>query len=398
MTFRSESSENISLLFVGDVFMGGGFLRVQPELQDGFLTPFKVVKQVFSQADLRFGNLESPLDDRGQMREGKASILSAPPETLVALTFLDFDILSLGNNHIMDFGAESLTATKETLAAEGIVSVGAGRSLAEARAPQTLSRGGVRVTFLAYTTAEAHVNAVLATETGAGCVPYQWDVIEADLERANETSDIVCVSLHWGFEYSRYPSPDQIKLAHRIVDSGATIIVGHHPHVVQGCERYGGGVIFYSLGNFFFPDYRYKGGLQHHWPERSRTSLIAHCTVDGAGTLNDIELVPCIQAPSFVLSPLDGAAKASHLRRVEEWSQKIQAQEYEAFWVEYIPRVERYLESREAGKMLQAVGKRLREGGLRSLWRGFSLRSLMNLFRAFMRVLRRQLLKLSRDG
>lgn len=384
------------LLFVGDLFLGGEFLQAQPTMEDGFLTPFKALKPLFSEADLCFGNFESTLDGCGPLREGKGSILNAPSEALAALSYLEFDVLSLGNNHIMDYGAKSLIATKEALAGAGIAVVGAGRDMAEARAHRILPSDGLRVAFLAYTTAEAHVNAVLATETSAGCAPYAWEMIKADLDLAAGVSDLVCVSLHWGYEYSRYPSPAQIALAHRIIDNGAAIVVGHHPHVVQGYERYGQGVIFYSLGNFFFSDYRYKDGLMHRWPDISRTSLIACCEVDSEGALVGVELIPCMQTPAHRLAVLDDAEGAAYLKRVETWSERIRSSGYESFWVGYAQGVERYLESREAGKTLQAVGKRLRTGGIRSLLKGFSLRSLTTFARAIFRVLRRKLM--ARDG
>jgi poly-gamma-glutamate synthesis protein (capsule biosynthesis protein) len=398
MTLGSNDDVNARLLFVGDLFLGGEFLKALPTLPDGFLTPFKALKPIFSQADLRFGNFESPLDGRGPMREGKGSILSAPSDALAALTFLEFDVLSLGNNHIMDFGAESLIATKELFAAEGIATVGAGRSLTEARAHRTLSRDGLRIAYLAYTTAEAHVNAVLATDASAGCVPYRWELLKADLDRAAKASDLVCVSLHWGYEYSRYPSPDQIALAHRIIDHGAAIVVGHHPHLVQGYERYRQGVIFYSLGNFFFPDYRYKHGLLHRWPEMSRTSLIACCDVGSAGDLAHVELFPCLQMPTHRLTLLDERERAGYLQRVEKWSQRIHSRDFDSFWVGYLQGIERYLESREAGKTLQAAGKRLRTGNLRSLLQGLSTRSFRTLARAILRVLRRKFSPRERKG
>jgi hypothetical protein len=291
----------------------------------------------------------------------------------------------------MDFGYEGMQSTMSMLEARNIAYVGAGRNLEHARAPRTLEHNDLRVAFLAYTTDAAHVNAVLATETSPGCNPFRWEIIKEDLERTIQASDLVCVSMHWGYEYARYPSPEQIALARRMIDHGARIVVGHHPHVVQGFERYADGVIFYSLGNFFFPDYRYQGGLRHAWPEPSLTSLIATCSVEVGGVLERIEVIPCRQTRSHRLKLLDGAERDSFLERVAEWSQILQSEEYESFWSGYHPEIQRYLEAREAGKMLQALRRQFREGGLRSILKKISLRRLKQFLLALLQLLHSRL-------
>lgn len=391
MTTDIEGEKKISLLFVGDLFLGGEF-NLLPEIGDyGYKDPFLEVEPLFSTADIRFGNLESPLGSQGRMREGKGSILTASPEAIEALSFLGFDLLSLGNNHSMDFGWEGMQSTMSMLAAQGIDHVGAGRNLEHARTPRILERNDLGVAFLAYTIDAAHVNAVLATETSPGCTPFRWEIIEEDLERTVQANDLVCVSVHWGHEYARYPSPGQVALAHRMIDHGARIVIGHHPHVVQGFERYADGVIFYSLGNFFFPDYRYQDGLRHAWPEQSLTSLIATCSVGTGGVLERVEVIPCRQTQGQRLKLLDGAKGDPFLERVAEWSRTLQSEDYEAFWSGYLLEIQRYLEAREAGKMLQALRRQFREGGLRSILRRISLRRLKHFLLGLLRVLRSSL-------
>lgn len=388
MRAEERSRKTALLLFVGDLFLGGEFAAGLSPGDAGFHEPFVEFRPLFSAAGLRFGNLESPLSSQGQVREGKGSILIAPPEALAALSFLGFDVLSLGNNHCMDSGVEGMQSTMTALASRNIAYVGAGRNLEEARQHRIVECDDLRFAFLAYTTDAAHVSAVLASETSPGCVPFHWEIIAEDLEGAARASDVVCVSMHWGYEYARYPSPDQVGLARRMIDHGATIVVGHHPHVVQGYEQYGEGIIFYSLGNFFFPNYEYQGGLRHSWPEPSLTSLIATCSVGAGGALERCEVIPIRQTRGNRLQLLEGAERDAFQRDLQRWSRTIHSDDYDSFWLGHRSDVKRYLESREAGKTLQAVRRQLRQDGLLSLWRRVSPRRLINFLRALMRILR----------
>ena len=248
--------DNMATLFLtSDLMLGGQFLEFKERKKVDFKYPFEEIRKTLEQADIVFGNLESPLSKRGEVREDKGSILYSPPEVAKALKELNYTILCLGNNHMHDYSEQGLMDTIDILKNSGIAYVGAGRNLKEARRAVTIEKKGVRCTFLAYTTDARHVKSIIATEESAGTAYYDFDDIKADIEKIKEQSDIICVSLHWGREYYYYPSPERIELAHKIIEAGANIIIGHHPHVIQGIERYKHRVIFYSLRNFFFPNF-----------------------------------------------------------------------------------------------------------------------------------------------
>jgi len=134
--------------------------------------------------------------------------------------------------------------------------------------------------------------------------------------------DYVILSLHWGTELSEYPSPEQVALAHSLIDAGVDVILGHHPHVLQGIERYNSGLIFYSLGNFIFDNKAgkvfYEGMLQ----ERSQ-SVIAVVYLNGVAPPN-YDLIPVYFEDSFRLIPAEGKRKEEILKHVEELSMAIE--------------------------------------------------------------------------
>ena len=132
----------------------------------------------------------------------------------------------------------------------GIAYVGAGKDLECAVAPAMITAKGLRIAFLGRNL--WFPKGVWFRPDAPGVAPIEPDTIEAEVADAARNADIVIVSLHWGVEYRRYPSEEQKELARKLIDAGADLILGHHPHVVQPVEEYHGGVIAYSLGNFLF--------------------------------------------------------------------------------------------------------------------------------------------------
>ena len=156
----------------------------------------------------------------------------------------------------MDFGADSLATTRSLLAANGLEAFGAGKDLAEARRPVIVTRKGIRFGFLGY--GVAHSRRVYASKQRPGIAPIVMEDIRKDIAALRSKVDVLILSLHWGMEYDSLPSARQREQAHQLLDWGADMILGHHPHVVQGIEVYKNKVIAYSLGNFVF-DQRGKG-------------------------------------------------------------------------------------------------------------------------------------------
>ena len=328
-----------TLLLSGDIMLGGQFLELREQENLDFKYPFQNMTSLGRNDDLILANLESPLSKRGTPRLDKNSILFAPMDAVEALRTLKVDVVCLGNNHITDYGPEGLEGTVRILEDTDFAHFGAGTNLARARRGVTLERGGIRFSFLGYTTDEPHVKSILATDQSAGCVPYDMDVIREDISRIRPKSDLVCVSLHWGYEYHEYPSPAQIELAHQVIDAGAHLVIGTHPHVVQGIEKYRQGVIFYSLGNFFFPDFTYKTGSVHRWPPECRRSIVAKCAISQWG-VEDIEVIPVVMEDDYRVRVLTGQEKVAFLQHMDSLSEAIPKEDFGTFWSSYHHNIE----------------------------------------------------------
>jgi len=175
-------------------------------------------------------------------------------------------VLSLANNHIMDYGEEGLNETLDTLIQCNIKTVGAGRNLSEARKPVIFEVNGVNIGILAY------CDTYIAGRRRAGVAPTKY--IEQDIQNLKKCADFIVVSIHQGMDISEYPLKSEVERMHQIIDWGANIILRHHPHVVQGLEEYNGGIILYSLGNFVF-DYT----IDPLWKdlEKAKHAVIFQC-------------------------------------------------------------------------------------------------------------------------
>ncbi|MDP3948069.1 MAG: CapA family protein [bacterium] len=247
--FAHERAEPLSLLFVGDIMLARGVgMRVTKHNDPRY--PFLFAAEQLSAADLVFGNLEGPISARGK-NQGSIYSFRAEPRVALGLTFAGFDVLSLANNHIWDWGAEALVDTVLTLEKNGIVPVGAGESEREANTPRILTAKDTRIAFLAYTTLMPRALEAEGVRPGLSALG-KAALMVAEAKRG---ADLVIVSMHWGEEYEQRSNAAQQKLARELIEAGADLIVGHHPHVPQELERYQEGWIAYSLGNFVFDQY-----------------------------------------------------------------------------------------------------------------------------------------------
>ncbi|MEI7828088.1 MAG: CapA family protein, partial [Euryarchaeota archaeon] len=164
---------------------------------------------------------------------------------------------SLANNHISDAWEAGVNDTIEALNQQKKAHFGYGQDLTDARKPALIEENGIRLGSLGYSCLSTN-GENYATSVKPGVCPLATEYLEFDIPRLKNEVDHVIVVLHWGEEYVHYPTPDQIAVAHRAIDLGASAVVGMHPHVIQGIERYKGGLICYSLGNFIFSDIEYE--------------------------------------------------------------------------------------------------------------------------------------------
>lgn len=173
-------------------------------------------------------------------------------KALDILELLQTSCVCLANNHTMDFGPAGLEKTLSLLDERGLSHTGAGKNLEQAIKPVELSVGGHKITVLNYGWEEEET--VPATEHRAGCAPRDKELILGQIKACRKTmqeGDRIVVCIHWGFEYNRLPQPYDIDLGHGMIDAGADLVIGHHPHIIQPKESYKGKTIYYSLGNFY---------------------------------------------------------------------------------------------------------------------------------------------------
>ncbi len=247
--------------------------------QEGPDYPFRDVMPVLRQADLVAGNLESSISTRGIAVENKKFTLRAAPVAALALKSAGIRVVSLANNHSMDFGPLALQDTLAALDENAILYTGAGMDLDDARAPAIVKIKGKTLAFLSYSL--TFPLEFFASAGRPGTAPGYADFVKADIEKVRPAADLVVVSFHWGTELMTTAKDYQIELGRHAIDWGADLVLGHHPHVLQEIEVYKGRLIAYSLGNFVF-------GSES---DRSNTSMILLLTFRG-NTLARVEAVP----------------------------------------------------------------------------------------------------------
>ncbi len=236
------------LIFVGDVMLSRS-VGARMRAEDDWTYPFERIAPALRSADLTFGNLECPVSDTGRNLHHLYSF-RADPKAIAGLTLAGFKVMSVANNHTLDWGRPALVDTLARLRAAGIRPVGAGANDLEAHYPVLVRLHGVKLAFLAYVNVPPQ-EATAGTDQ-PGVAWLDRDRALADIRFARALADVVIVSVHWGVEYMRRPQRSQVELAQQMIDAGADLIVGSHPHVVQPLEEYHGRWIAYSLGNFIF--------------------------------------------------------------------------------------------------------------------------------------------------
>lgn len=247
-TSSSLYARELVINAVGDIMLAGSGVVVFEKL--GYDYPFASTREELKKGDITVGNLEAPIAVGGKAHTVKRYLYMSAPQTAKALKNAGFSVVTLANNHIMDFGAVALAETLQNLGRYGIACTGAGDTLAAARKPAIITVGKFKVAFLAYSFTFPDI--FYATAERPGAAPGFSRYINEDIVMARKSANYVIVSFHWGEENVSTPKPYQIAVAHNAIDAGADLIFGHHPHVLQGIERYKKGIILYSLGNFVF--------------------------------------------------------------------------------------------------------------------------------------------------
>ncbi|MDP3771864.1 MAG: AmmeMemoRadiSam system protein B [bacterium] len=243
-----NNNEPITLLFVGDIMLSRLIGDIMARNND-WRYPFLETADFLKNADIAFGNLEGPISSRGT-KVGSIYSFRSDPRVVEGLLYAGFDVLSIANNHIWDYGADAVRDTLTILKDASIGVTGGGIDYQEAHKPLIKEVRDTKIAFLGYTDL---ISSSLALKTAKPAIAYlDIDQAISDVKEARKVADLVVVSLHQGNEYETTQNLNQEKVARALIDAGAQLIIGHHPHVIQPVTEYGGGYIAYSLGNFVF--------------------------------------------------------------------------------------------------------------------------------------------------
>jgi poly-gamma-glutamate synthesis protein (capsule biosynthesis protein) len=279
----------IHLLFTGDI-NPGRCVYYYSKQQNDLALPYRPLADLLQSADIAVGSLDATLSDYNPpVPCQETRNLLAPAEAVQGMQFAGFDVMTVATNHIKDCGLvrgcvnEAMFDTLKNLRAAGIQPTGAGSNLAEATTPVIISVQGVRFAFLGFSAID---HTLWATDTAPGTAPFQPEIYLDAIRRAKAQADVVVVLPHWGTEYSSRINWEQITSAQAMVDAGATLVIGNHPHHVQGVETFpNSAVAAYALGNFVF-DQTWSDGTLY-----TLQGLLLQATFRGT-KLQQIELLP----------------------------------------------------------------------------------------------------------
>ncbi len=251
----APEADPVTILMTGDCSFARGITDTIAENGNNWDYPLAQVSKLLTAADWAVCNHEFAITPTDNYTARKGSLrLRADPPAATALRRAGFDMVSLSNNHTMDFGSEGLRSTLEMLDKAGIKTVGAGANGKAARSPVFTIIKGIKIGWLAYTQvsdppdedhqreAESYSRAWLDDEAQ----------MEAEISAAREQCDVLIVQPHWGHEYQEIQHETQQRIGQKMARAGASLVIGHHPHVVQPTAVYRDTLICYSLGNFLF--------------------------------------------------------------------------------------------------------------------------------------------------
>lgn len=242
--------EPVTLVAVGDVMLGRsvntGMIR-----RDDWTWPFVQTASYLNQADVTFGNLESPFGERCNPTDS-GMVFCADKRSVAGLQRAGFDVMSLANNHDLNQGQIGLEMSNNWLEEHQILGV-------TETEVEYLQVNNLTLAFLAFDDVSHRINEIEMARR---------------ISEAKMISDVVVVSVHWGWEYQAEPNERQVRLGRAMIEAGAKVVIGHHPHWTQTVEEYKEGVIVYSLGNFVF---------DQMWSEETRLGDVMEFTLSAEG-------------------------------------------------------------------------------------------------------------------
>jgi poly-gamma-glutamate synthesis protein (capsule biosynthesis protein) len=329
------TEKTVKIIAVGDIFLGEhpftlghGVATIAKEKGCGFL--FSEIKEHLKGADIVCGNLEGIISPKKKEETGiKSAIFWGEPECAKVLKTIGFNCLFLANNHTTQHGIDALKRTCQLLDKNNIKWTGFNEAKPNSPIPAIFQFKGLKLGLLAYCeTQQYHLDTPILPVVNI-------ENIKRDINNLQKDCDIILISLHWGDEFIDYPSPKQIQMAHKIIDSGAHLILGHHSHTMQGIERYKHGLIAYSLGSF----------VKDLWQHKLRKSVILKCEISAKGIKN-FDIVPIFINNDWQPEIYEGEEGEKIIKKVESLSKAIgnlTLNEYENVQKKYMQEVKRLL-------------------------------------------------------
>lgn len=270
-----------TISLVGDILMDGS-VRTQID-KNGVEYPLDKVKNYFLDDHVTIGNLETSITYREEKWPEKKFNFKSDSKNLKAMKDSGIDIVTLANNHSLDYGYDGFIDTLNYIDKHELKRAGGGKNKEEALAGTIVEVNNIKIGVLSFSRVVPTVDWYATTKRPGIVGAYDGHIKEV-IEQINimkENTDLIVVSIHWGVEGSNHPRVEEINLAKKLIDNGADIIMGHHPHVLQGIEIYNSKPIFYSLGNFIFTS---KG-------ENARNTVIAQVNLIDK-EIDNIKLIP----------------------------------------------------------------------------------------------------------
>ena len=309
---QPEEKEPVSLLFGGDIYLSEFVLNAYNQAGGIAGVLDEGLRAEIGAADLFIANQEFPFSDRGVPAADKQFTFRLPKEKVHLMQEIGADLVTLANNHALDYGTDALLDTCMVLDEAGILRIGAGANLEEAGRMEVVELDGRTYGFLGASRVFPVADWAAGVSHAGMLSAYDPDALCEVIREARTRCDYLVVYVHWGIERNTMPEAYQRTQGRQYIDAGADLVVGSHPHVLQGIEYYNGKPILYSLGNFIFGS---------SIPE---TMLVkAEIGEDGTAAL---KLYPAVSSAGYTRTMEEGKLPAFY-EKMEALSEEIQITE-----------------------------------------------------------------------
>lgn len=307
-----NDSNECSLLFAGDIYFSNHVLNAYDRVGGIGGVLGEGLRETIAESDIFMANLEFPFSDRGTQAADKQFTFRVSPSRVSILQEIGPDIVTVANNHALDYGTDALLDTCDTLDSAGILHVGAGKNLEEAKQPQIIEKNGKKIGFLGASRVFPTGGWAAGSSHPGMFSAYDTASVVQEIQKVKKECDYLVVYVHWGIERNTQPEAYQREMGHQYIDAGADLVVGSHPHVLQGIELYHGKWILYSLGNFVFGS---------SIPE----TMLVQASVDAQGE-TALSIVPATSSAGYTRE-LDVGKKEAFYQKIQGLSDGVQIDE-----------------------------------------------------------------------